>query len=261
MRGMHFSISREEEDYGDGVLDVLQDVQREMRESMLQRANVGAVIITFVFMFEVDFVGNNFPASMGVFLRILPNYMPSVSILLIGNFVLILSLILLLFAMRGGTYPRLGSDDYFGRPESDPSLNRQLRALRYALLELQTDETTATATLVRHAYTTAAVGLLLGTASVLCFLTDGGAARAILGIDVPSQAKDMHAWFGAVLVVGICCIVCYALLTRELRAVRTVAAESGTGVDGASYSPRVKQLQKEYLDRAKAAYESSGGKR
>lgn len=120
------------QEYQESLINHSEGQQRMLYDRLMQNANVIVLALSFIFLFEMTFVGGVFPDHPSSIS--LPRYWASLSALYVANVFLVLALALLLAAIVRFNAPWAVRDDFSPSGEFRFGFNRLRFGMRFCVL-------------------------------------------------------------------------------------------------------------------------------
>lgn len=207
----------EKRDYSRRILKLDERLTNQMQERVLQNANFMSLAITFVFLFEVQFISGAFPNSMKSIDY--NRYSSCLCILVWANSFLVLSFALLLRATSCLTCPFPALSDHFPPVIKKTELDDKERSLRYGINQSYRRNLNAAERVVTSARRCTMIGMLLGILSAVVFCINGGLLKDVLHLEQKAgEPLLIGASFWTLIAVSSVVLICvYRRLTAEIR--------------------------------------------
>lgn len=242
------------DEYRSRLLALEEHQNDNMQEAVLQNSNFMSLVITFIFLFEMDFVAGAFPSAVSDidFAR----YSCCLSLLMCANGFLVLALALLLKVTECVKLPNLPWEDHFvfaNENTADKELAEREKALRYGVNKVTRVYLEAANRVIFIARRYTLGGMMVGAMSAIMFGVNGKALNGVLG----GLQGNGALWPGAHVWTGLgfgSLIVCIGLYYSSSREIRSLASGSELG----STSLFMEQENK-YLRRALHGQDDTGG--
>lgn len=217
-KGAEDGISFDE--YRSRLLALEEHQNDNMQEAVLQNSNFMSLVITFIFLFEMDFVAGVFPSAVSDIEY--ARYSCCLSILMCANGFLVLALALLLKVTECVRLPNLQWEYHFGyvsESTDERRLAEREKEVRYGINVVTRTHLDAANRVVFIARRYTLIGMMVGVLSAIMFVVNGRVLNGVLG----GLQGDGALWPGARIWTGlgfgslIVCIVLYYLSSREIR--------------------------------------------
>ncbi len=191
------------------LLEFEERRQAILQDRLLQNSNIHVMVLSFVFLFEITFIGGAFPDHISDFDFI--RYAESIVVLVLANIVLVASLVMLLTANSYHVSPWLDLDDYF-----DGGSHCKVWAMgkRYAILSASSENAKRVANVIFESRVLMITGVGMGALSVAIFLLNARGCSFICFFGVFNGFLTM---VGSILIGTLVLILWCVKKTKELR--------------------------------------------
>lgn len=207
-------------EYRSHLLALEQEQRENKQDAVLQSANFMSLVITFVFLFEMDFIAGAFPGAVSDIDY--PRYSSCLSVLMFANGLLVLALALLLKVIDC-VRPRIPElkTIFSSVNETTPKeeLAKKEMQLRLDMNEATKENLDAASEIISRARHCTLGGMMLGALSAIVFIVNGKLLNAVVK-DLQGDGSLLlpaWAWTALGFLSLFFCFLAYFWATDKIR--------------------------------------------
>lgn len=223
-------------EYRSHLLALEQEQRQNKQDAVLQSANFMSLVITFVFLFEMDFIAGAFPSTVSSIEY--SRYSSCLSVLMFANGLLVLALALLLKVIDC-VRPRIPElkDGFSSVDETTPreDLAEREMQLRRDINEAARENLEAASEVISRARHCTLGGMMVGALSAMVFIVNGKLLNVVVK-DLQGNGSLLLPDWAWTLLGFISLLLCFFAYFWATSRIRELVPESKSGTGLASYA-------------------------